>query len=165
MDGEIIEIIDENIEIKIGNMVDEEKKVKMVNLMMKEGGNKEIGINGMRIEVGIEIIEIESRREIEIRIIIRDRKKELLIGDEIVGGMKDSRIEENMRWFRIELIGKVDKKNEDRLKKMNGGKENERRIINGVENIDGEFEKLIVEELKRIGKMKKKGIGKDDKRF
>ncbi|ABX64198.1 Aminotransferase, class I and II [Brucella canis ATCC 23365] len=146
-------------------MVDEEHTVQMVNFMLKAGGHQAIGLHGLRLAVGIEIIDLDRRRALDLRIIIRDRKTAFFIGAALVGGLHDRRIDENMRCFRLAFLGKVDNKHADRFTHLNGGKANARRIIHGVEHIAGEFAQLIVEAFNRLGNLTQHGIGKDDKRF
>src|SRR5689334_16080965 len=73
------ELLDDAVALELGDVIDEQHAVQMIDLMLNAGRKQAVGFDLTGLAVEIEVTDLHLRRPLDLLIIFRDRETPLLV--------------------------------------------------------------------------------------
>jgi hypothetical protein len=163
--GGFLEFLDHPVALELGNVVDEENAIEMVDLVLQDGGEKALGQDLAFLALAVEGAGAHGRRPLDLGVIFRNGKAALLVGRALLGRPNDLGIDEHLGVGRFFLLRGVDHQKTDGLGDLNGRESHARRVMHGLDHVVDQAAQIIVDTLDRLADETQLWIGQNDDRF
>src|SRR5579863_621160 len=109
------EFLDHPVALELGDVIDEQNAVEMVDLVLEHGREQALSQGFARLSLSVEGADAHRRRALDLGVIFRNGKAALLIGRALFSRPYDLGIDERLGVGRFLLFGDVDHQEPDRL--------------------------------------------------
>src|ERR1700677_4764252 len=163
--GRFLEFLDHPVPLELGDVVDEENAIEMVDLMLEYGGEQALGQDLAFLPLAVEGAGAHRRGTLDLGVIFRDRETALLVGRTLFRRPHDFGIDEDLRVARLFLLGGVDHQKTDWLGDLNGRESHAWRVVHGFDHIVDQLAQTIVDAFDCLADETQLGVGQNDDRF
>src|SRR3984957_8334123 len=158
------EFLDHPVALQLGNMVDEQHAVRVVDFMLQGGRHKPLRLNFLWRSVAIEIAGADARRPLDLFVIFGDRQAAFLVNRLLLRRPDDLRIDKKLRLRRLALLGEIE--HDDALgdADLNRGETDSRRVMHGLDHLVHQLAQGVVDGLYRLARLAQPRVGQNDDR-
>src|SRR4051812_2301340 len=160
--GSFGEFLDDAVALELGDMVDEQDAVEVVDLVLDAGREQALGLDLVGLAVEVEILEPHLGGALDILVDFRDRQAAFLVDRRLVRGPYDLRIDEHARLGLAFLLGKVHGEDALRHPDLDRGEPDAGRVIHGFEHVLDQGLDVGRDLADRLGDQPQPLVGKDD---
>src|SRR5215471_4517274 len=96
----LLELLQYHVALELGDMVDEQHTIDVINLVLQAGRQQAIGLDLLRLEVEVEKLDLHRLRPLDLLVVFGDRQAALLVDRFLVRCPDHFRIDEDLRLLR-----------------------------------------------------------------
>src|ERR1700677_5266488 len=163
--GRFLEFLDHPVALELGDVVDEENAIEMVDLMLQNGGEQALGQNLAFLPLAVEGAGAHGRGTLDLGVIFGDRETALLVSRALLGRPHDLGIDQHLRVGRFFLLGGVDHPKTDGVGGLNGSEAHALRVVHGFDHVVDQLAQIVVDAFDLLADETQFGIGQNDDRF
>src|SRR5262245_8245922 len=94
------EFLDDAVALELGQVIDEQHAVEVVDLVLQAGGEQPVRLDLMRLAVEIREANLHERRPLDLLVQFGNRQAAFLVDVELLRAPDDLRIDHHLRVFR-----------------------------------------------------------------
>src|SRR5580704_16767152 len=99
--GGLLEFLDHPVALELGNVVDEENAIEVVDLVLQDGGEQALGQDLAFLALAVEGAGAYGRRPLDLGVIFRNGKAALLVSRALSRRPDNLRIDEHLGVWRL----------------------------------------------------------------
>ena len=160
--GHLGEFLGHPVALELGDVVDEQHAVEMVDLVLQHRRQQTLGEDLLLLAVAIDETRAHARRPFDLFVIFGDRQAAFLIDAALFRRPDNLGIDEILRMFWLFDLRGIDDDQPDRLGELDRGEADAGRLVHCLDHVIHQLAQLVVDALDRRADEAQLRIGQSD---